>query len=73
MYGIALVGISLVASSRLVFAVGLGLFVDELTYLLIQGKTHSDNYSFKSLTGTVIFMVLAYVFRDQLFGSMIWP
>jgi hypothetical protein len=68
MYGIALVAISLIASSRALFAIGLGLFVDELTYLIIKGRTHNDNYSVKSLVGTIFFIVIAYIFRDQLFG-----
>jgi hypothetical protein len=73
MYGIALVAISLIASNRVLFAIGLGLFVDELTFLLIKGRTHKDNYSAKSLVGTIVFMMLAYFFREQLFGSSLWP
>lgn len=38
--------------AALASAVGCGLFVDEATYLLLDGKTHADNYSRWSLIGT---------------------
>lgn len=68
MYGIALVAVSLSISNLVLYAVGLGLLVDELTFLCINGKTHKDNYSAKSLVGTIALMMLAYLFREQLFG-----
>ncbi len=45
------------------YAIGLGLFVDEVTFILISGKTHADNYSFTSLCGTLGLVVLAFLTR----------
>ena len=66
MYGIALIIIGLIISFMPVYAVGLGLFIDELTYLIIRGKTHEDNYSKKSLVGTIFFIILVFFFRDYI-------
>ena len=63
MYGIALAIFGLVVNFLTIYAIGVGLFVDELAYLLIRGKTHADNYSVKSLIGTVVFVVLVFIFR----------
>lgn len=69
MYGVALIVTSFVVSNRILLAIGLGLFVDELTFILMGGKTHQDNYSARSLIGTIVFISVAYVFREQLFGA----
>ena len=69
MYGLILAPAGALLGSVTIFAVGAGLFVDELGYLLIGGKTHEENYSKTSLVLLVIFIVLAYIFREQiLFG-----
>jgi hypothetical protein len=66
MYGIALLLIGLLAKSILVYSIGMGLFFDELTYLIIRGKNHQDNYSAVSLVGTFIFIAAAYFLKDYL-------
>lgn len=66
MYGVVLVVIGLLVHSIVVYAIGFGLFIDELTYLLIGGKTHTDNYSVKSLVGTGICIILVFIFREYL-------
>ena len=66
MYGIAAIIIGLIMNSIVIYAIGLGLFIDELTYLLIKGKTHADNYSAKSLIGTLFFIVIICVLRNHL-------
>ena len=66
MYGIILIFISFLFSNLIVYAIGLGLFVDELTYLLIRGKTHKDNYSIISLSGTLFFVILIFLLRNYL-------
>ena len=66
MYGLVAVVIGLITHSIIVYAIGLGLFVDELTYLLIGGKTHEDNYSNISLLGTLLFVITVFVFRNYL-------
>lgn len=71
MYGVILIILSFIFSSITLYAVGLGLFVDELSYILIGGKTHRDNYSTKSLLGTVIFILAIYLLRNQILGLLI--
>lgn len=71
MYGITLIILSFIFSNITMYAVGLGLFVDELSYILIGGKTHKDNYSTKSLLGTVIFILAIYLLRNQILGLLI--
>lgn len=66
MYGLVIAPVGLLVSSIPVFAVGLGLFVDELTYLLGGGKNHSDNYSWWSLTGTFILVLVVFFSRSYL-------
>ncbi len=66
MFGLLGIVVGLLIHSVLVFAIGLGLFVDELTYILIGGKTHADNYSKISLLGTLFFIVLVFIFRNNL-------
>ncbi|MEK7528266.1 MAG: hypothetical protein AAB592_00685 [Patescibacteria group bacterium] len=64
MYGIATLLIGLLIKNIPIFAIGLGLFIDELMFLLMDGKTHEDNYSKKSLTGLCAFVVIVYILRD---------
>lgn len=61
MYGLALIPIAWIFSSITLYAIGLGLFVDELSYILMRGKTHKDNYSFVSFAGTAFFVTLVYL------------
>jgi hypothetical protein len=66
MYGLVVSPIGLATHSIIVYAIGLGLFADELAYLLIGGKTHQDNYSKLSLLGTLILMILVFILRDYI-------
>ena len=66
MYGVIAVVTGLITRSISVYAVGVGLFVDELTFLLSGGQTHQDNYSTVSLVGTLIFAVLVFFLRGIL-------
>jgi len=66
MYGIIGIVIGLAAHSILIYAIGFGLFVDELTYIIIRGKSHEDNYSAVSLLGTLFLIVVIFVLRDYL-------
>ena len=40
MYGLLLILISIGAKNKNIFAIGLGLFIDEVPYLILRGKTH---------------------------------
>lgn len=66
MYGIVGVLIGLAMHSLSVYAIGMGLFIDELTYLLIRGKDHVDNYSKLSLLGTLFFIIIVFLLKDYL-------
>ena len=66
MFGLLGVIVGVMFHSLFIYAVGLGLFVDELTYLLIRGKTHKDNYSKKSILGTIAFILLVFILKDYL-------
>lgn len=48
------------------YAIGIGLLIDESTFLLIGGKTHRDNYSALSLAGTAALIVTIYLTRTAL-------
>ncbi len=66
MYGLCILPVGVLLHSVWTSAVGLGLFIDEATYLCIGGKSHEDNYSWTSLLGTAAFIVLTFVFRVEL-------
>lgn len=66
MFGIAGMIAGFFTGSIVLYAIGLGLFVDELTYLLIGGRTHEDNYSKISLLGTLFFVAVVFVLRGYL-------
>lgn len=66
MYGLIIAPIGALLGSVAIYAIGVGLFVDEFGYLLIRGKTHEENYSKLSLLLLGLFIVLVYIFSDQL-------
>lgn len=66
MYGLLLVPIGIFFKSLTIFSIGLGLFVDELGFILISGKNHKDNYSKISLLLLTGFVILIYYFKENL-------
>ncbi len=62
MFGILGILLGLGINSLAIYAIGWGLFIDKLTYLLMRGKTHEDNYSKISLIGTFLFALFVLVF-----------
>lgn len=66
MYGVVGMILGIAFNILTLFAIGLGLFIDELTYLLIGGKTHEDNYSKTSLIGTLIFVIIFFFTQTYL-------
>jgi hypothetical protein len=66
MYGIVGIVVGVLVHSIGVYAIGAGLFVDELSFLLMGGKTHQDNYSAASLLGTLLFVIVVFVLRHFL-------
>ena len=66
MYGLIIAPAGILLGNVAIYAVGVGLFVDELGYLIISGKTHEENYSKISLVLLTMFVILTYIFRKQL-------
>lgn len=66
MFGVVIAAVGFLTNSLVLWAVGLGLFADELAYLAIGGKTHADNYSARSLIGLLILVIAVFIFRSQL-------
>ncbi len=50
-----------------IFAVGLGLVVDELTFVLTGGKNHADNYTTLTIIGTIIFAAIVLFCQKYIF------
>lgn len=48
------------------FAIGTGIFLDEIGFILIRGKTHEDNYSPKSFMILLFFILLLFIFRENI-------
>jgi uncharacterized membrane protein YcfT len=63
MYGLAAVAIGLATVSLPIYSIGLGLFIDELTFVLTGGKTHHDNYSLVSILGTAVLVCVVFVLK----------
>ena len=70
MFGIAGIIFGLAIHSAWMSTIGLGLFVDELTYILIGGKSHQDNYSKMSIAGTLFFVIIVFIFRNNLISLL---
>ena len=66
MYGLILIPIGILLNDIVIYALGFGLFVDKLGYLIIRGRTHKENYSKVSLVLLAVFIILVYIFRKQL-------
>lgn len=71
MYGVLFISISFLVKNVPLFAIGLGLFIDELSYIIIGGKNHKDNYSFKSLFGTTLFILVVYLLQEWIIKFLI--
>ncbi|MCH5166699.1 MAG: hypothetical protein J1F35_02285 [Erysipelotrichales bacterium] len=46
-------------------AISIGIFLDEIGFILIRGKTHEDNYSPKSFMMLMFFVLILFVFREN--------
>ena len=68
MYGLIGIPFAFVLHSLALYAFSAALFVDEITYLVIGGESHDDNYSAFSLGGTLLLVVFVFIFKEQLVG-----
>ena len=44
----------------------MGIFFDEIGFILIKGKNHEDNYSPKSFMILIFFIILLFIFRKPI-------
>ena len=47
-------------------AISMGIFLDEIGFIIIRGKTHEDNYSPKSFMILMFFILLLFIFRENI-------
>lgn len=67
MYGMAGILLSLPSNLLPLYAVSIGLFADELTFVLMGGQEHREDYPTKvSLAGTVCVIALVFLLRDYI-------
>lgn len=67
MYGllftVILFGVSKFYTNIYLLSISTGVFLDEIGFIIIRGKTHEDNYSPKSFMILMFFILLLFVFR----------
>lgn len=47
-------------------SISMGIFLDEIGFIIIRGKTHEDNYSPKSFMILIFFILLLFIFRENI-------
>jgi hypothetical protein len=47
-------------------SISMGVFLDEIGFIIIRGKTHEDNYSPKSFMLLIFFIILLFIFRENI-------
>lgn len=47
-------------------SISMGVFLDEIGFIIIKGKTHEDNYSPKSFMILMFFVLLLFIFRESI-------
>lgn len=47
-------------------SISMGIFLDEIGFIIIRGKTHEDNYSPKSFMILMGFILLLFIFRETI-------
>ena len=47
-------------------SISMGIFLDEIGFIIIKGKTHEDNYSPKSFMILMFFALLLFIFRENI-------
>lgn len=70
MYGLLctciLFSISHFYSNIYLLAISNGIFLDEIGFILMRGKTHEDNYSPKSFMILLLFILLVFILRENI-------
>lgn len=47
-------------------SISMGVFLDEIGFIIIRGKNHEDNYSPKSFMILMFFVLLLFIFRENI-------
>lgn len=47
-------------------SISTGVFLDEIGFIIIGGKTHEDNYSPESFMILIFFILLLFIFRESI-------
>ena len=47
-------------------SISTGIFLDEIGFIIIRGKTHEDNYSPKSFMILLLFILLLFIFKEKI-------
>lgn len=47
-------------------SISMGIFLDEIGFIIIRGKSHEDNYSPKSFMILMFFILLLFIFRENI-------
>lgn len=47
-------------------SISTGIFLDEIGFIILKGKTHEDNYSPKSFMILMFFILLLFIFRENI-------
>lgn len=47
-------------------SISMGIFFDEIGFIIIRGKTHEDNYSPQSFMILLLFVLLLFIFREAI-------
>jgi hypothetical protein len=47
-------------------SISIGVFLDEIGFIVIRGKTHQDNYSPKSFMIILFSILLLFIFRENI-------
>ena len=47
-------------------SISMGIFLDEIGFIILKGKTHKDNYSPKSFMILIFFILLLFIFRKNI-------
>ncbi len=53
-------------TSIYLLAISMGIFLDEIGFIIIRGKSHEDNYSPKSFMILMFFILLLFIFRENI-------
>lgn len=65
-FTIILLCISRLYTNIHLLAINLGIFLDEIGFIIIRGKNHQDNYSPKSFMILLFFIIILFIFREPI-------